>query len=243
MASPTRLLDPLAVDYDQRVPDATPTLDRIAALVPVRGLEGAKARLGEALDAEERRALVERLLRRTVEAAMATPWIPVVVVVSPDPAALALAESLGAFPVAQGGGGLNEGLAEARAWAVAAGAGAVLVVPADLPAVSATELARVVRAARALAVAQASGGQADRPIVVVVPDRGLTGTNALLVAPAGAIPFRFGTGSRAAHVAEARAAGAALVELDSPLAFDLDTPGDLLAAEAAGLGDIRAELP
>ena len=224
------------------MPPATPTLDRIAALVPLRALEGAKARLGEALDAEERRALVERLLRRTVEAALATPGIPVVAVVSPDPDVLALADELGAHGVAQGGGGLNEGLAEGRAWAIAAGAGAILVVPADLPAVSAGELGRVIRAARGMAVAQATAALAGRPLVTLVPDRGGSGTNILLVAPPAAIPFRFGEGSRAAHAGAARAAGAMYLELDSPLALDLDTPDDLLAAQASGLGGVIAEL-
>ena len=115
-------------------------LERIVALVPVRGLEGAKARLGEALDAEERRALVERLLARTVAAAAATPAVAEVVVISADPEVVALAGALGARGVAQEDGGLNEGLAAGRAWAVAAGADAIVVVPVDLPAVTAAEL-------------------------------------------------------------------------------------------------------
>jgi 2-phospho-L-lactate guanylyltransferase (CobY/MobA/RfbA family) len=53
--------------------------------------------------------------------------------------------------------------------------------------------------------------------------------------PPDAIPFRFGEGSRAAHAAEAAAAGAAYVELDGPLSFDVDTPEDLLEADRIGL--------
>ncbi len=223
------------------MPRPTPPLDRVAALVPVRGLEGAKARLGEVLDAEERRSLVERLLRRTVAAALATPGIPVVAVVSPDPAILGLAADLGAAAVTQDGGGLNEGLAEARAWAVAAGAEAILVVPADLPAVDPGELGGVIRAARSLATAQATPAPTTRPLVILVPDRAGAGTNVLLVAPPDAIPFHFGEGSRAAHANAARAAGAIYLEVDGPLELDLDTPDDLLAAEALGLGDLRAE--
>jgi 2-phospho-L-lactate guanylyltransferase (CobY/MobA/RfbA family) len=55
------------------------------------------------------------------------------------------------------------------------------------------------------------------------------------MAPPNAIEFRFGEGSRAAHAAEAIAAGAAYVELDGPLAFDLDTPEDLREADMGGL--------
>ena len=225
--------------YDRGVPDRPPSLDRVIALVPVRGLEGGKARLGEALDAEERGALVARLLARTVEAAAATPGVAVVAVVSADPAVLELAAAHGAEGVPQVGRGLNEGLAQGRAWAEAAGADAVLVVPGDLPAVSPAELARVVGGARALLDARS----AARALVAVVPDRAGTGTNLLLVAPPGTIDFRFGEGSRAAHAAAARAAGATYLELDGPLELDLDTPDDLLAAEAAGLGGLRAERP
>jgi coenzyme F420-0:L-glutamate ligase/coenzyme F420-1:gamma-L-glutamate ligase len=225
------------------MPDRRLTLERIVALVPVRGLEVAKARLGEALDAEERRALVGRLLARTVAAAAATPAVAEVVVVSPDPEVVALAAALGARGVAQEGDGLNEGLATGRAWAVAAGADAVLVVPGDLPAVTSTELARIVEMARAGSASPTTGGAAAGALVALVADRAGSGTNVLLVAPPDAIAFRYGEGSRAAHAAAARAAGAAYLEIAGPLDLDLDTPDDLLAAEAAGLGDLREELP
>lgn len=225
------------------MPDRRLPIERIVALVPVRGLEGAKARLGEALDAEERRALVERLLARTVAAAAKTPAVSEVVVISPDPEVVALAGALGARGLAQEDGGLNEGLAAGRAWATAAGADAVLVVPADLPAVTAAELGRIVERARAHAGSLTTAGPPGGALVALVTDRAGSGTNVLLVAPPDAIAFRFGEGSRAAHAAAARAAGAAYLEVAGPLDLDLDTPDDLLAAEAAGLGSLRAELP
>ena len=92
---PTRTVPERGLVYDRRVPNRPLHLERIVALVPVRGLEGAKARLGEALDAEERRALVERLLARTVAAAAATPAVAEVVVISADPEVLALAAHAG----------------------------------------------------------------------------------------------------------------------------------------------------
>ena len=248
------------------MPRRPPVLARIAVLVPVRGLEGAKARLGEALDAEERRALVERLLERTVTAASAA-GATLVAVVSPDPEALQRARQLGVAAVAQRGGGLNEGLEEGRAWAEAAGVDALLVVPADVPAVSPAALEAVMAAARDAAASRpmmtaspgmgapgrgpAPAGQRgvaapvarSRGLVVLVPDRGGTGTNVLLLAPPRAIAFRFGEGSRAAHAAAARDTGAIYVELGGPLALDLDTPDDLLAAEALGLADLRTGTP
>jgi 2-phospho-L-lactate/phosphoenolpyruvate guanylyltransferase len=219
------------------------TLERIVALVPVRGLEGAKARLGEVLDAEERRSLVELLLARTIAAAAGTPAVVEVVVVSPDPDVLALAGGLGARGLAQQVGGLNEGLDAGRIRAVAAGADAVLVVPGDLPSVSAAELTRVLGETRAHSASLAAAGTPADAVVALVADRAGRGTNLLVVAPPDAIPFRFGDGSRAAHAAAAAAAGAAFLEVTGTLDLDLDTPDDLLVAEAAGLGDLRAELP
>jgi 2-phospho-L-lactate guanylyltransferase len=198
---------------------AKPT--RVFALVPVGPLEGAKTRLATRLDAEERRDLVARLVRRTVEAAVGTWGIVETIVVTPDPDVRSIALEAGARPLRQGGTGLNEGLEEARAEATAAGADAVLVLPVDLPLVDRMQLDGVIAPLRA----------PGRPLVVLVPDRHERGTNVLLVAPPDAIPFAFGGDSRAAHAEAARAAGARYVELDGPLTLDLDTPDDLLQLE------------
>jgi len=202
---------------------------RIVALVPVRSLSGAKSRLGEPLDAEERADLILALLRRTVEQALAATRLAGVVVVSRDEEILRRAEELGAGSLLQRSDGLNEALDEARS-SVSQTAGAIVVLPADLPAVAAGAIDGLAEAAEtALAHTPA------RSVVALVPDQHGTGTNALLLAPPGAIPFRFGDGSRAAHAAAARAAGAAYLEVDGPLAFDLDTPEDLLEADRLGL--------
>lgn len=205
------------------------SLSHIVALVPVRSLSGAKSRLGEPLDAEERADLVMALLRHTVEAALAATRLAGVVVVSMDADLLARARAMGAASLLQEMDGLNEGLIEARA-AAGAEATAVMVLPADLPGVAASAIDQLAEAAEL-----ALSGAPEKQIVALVPDRHGAGTNALLVAPPDAIPFCFGEGSRAAHAAAAAAAGATYVELDGPLTFDLDTPADLLEADALGL--------
>ena len=218
-------------------------LGHVVAIIPVRGLERAKMRLGEALDPEERRALVEGLLRRTIRAAITTPGIRAVAVVSPDPEALAVAADAGAVTLPQGGGGLNEGLADGRAWARELGATALLVVPADLPAIGPGELGGVLAAADVRLATSRTAGSPATSLVALVPDRAGQGTNLLLLVPPGAIPFQFGPGSRAAHAGAAARAGATYLELEGPLGLDLDTPDDLLAAEAAGLGGWAMDLP
>jgi 2-phospho-L-lactate guanylyltransferase len=191
---------------------------RVVAVVPVGTLDGAKSRLGETLDAEERRDLATRLLSRTLEAALATPGIDEVLVVTPDDEVRQLAARAGARPIRQRSQGLNAGLRQARDEVLAAGADALLVVPIDLPLISPEALQKVL----------APLDDPARPLVVLVPDRHGRGTNALLVAPPDAIEFGFGGDSRRAHAACAADAGARFVELDGPLSLDVDTPADLL---------------
>jgi 2-phospho-L-lactate guanylyltransferase len=205
-------------------------LRRLVAIVPVRTLEGAKSRLGDSLDAEERQDLVRMLLERTIRAAGQVPEIESVVVVSPDPAILELAIHGGATALQQVGEGLNEGLEQAVGWAIAGGASAVLVLAGDLPSVSGGSIGEIV----ATAAAAAAPAQA---IVVVVPDRHGRGTNALLLSPPDAIGFSFGIDSAVAHEAAARAANALSVEVGGPLALDLDLPEDLSLAAERGLLD------
>jgi len=202
-----------------RQPAPTPDHRRVVAIVPVGALEGAKSRLGETLDAEERRDLVIALLRTTLEATARTPGIDETIVVTPDDEIRQLALTAGARPIRQRDQGLNRGLIEARDEAMAGGASSVVVLPIDLPLVSPEALTEVL----------APLDDPRRPLVVIVPDRHGRGTNALLVAPPDAIQFGFGGDSRAAHAECAREVGARLVELrDGPLTLDLDTPADLL---------------
>jgi len=200
---------------------AAPTHGHVFAIIPVGTLEGAKSRLGETLDAEERRDLATRMAHRTIEAAVATPGIDEVLVVTPDQAVRDLALAAGARPLRQRSQGLNRGLREAREEALAAGADAIVVLPIDLPLISPEALGRVLERL----------SDPERPLVVLVSDRHRRGTNVLLVAPPDAIEFGFGGDSRAAHAECAAEAGARLLELDGPLTLDLDTPDDLLLIE------------
>jgi 2-phospho-L-lactate/phosphoenolpyruvate guanylyltransferase len=196
---------------------------RLVAIVPVGALDGAKSRLGAVLDAEERLELTVRLARRTIAAAVAASRIDEVLVITPDDAVRALAVELGGRPIRQRDSGLNHGVVAARDEALAAGALAILILPIDLPDVTPAAVDAVA----------APLDEPDRPLVAIVPDRHGRGTNALLIAPPDAIDVCFGGDSAIAHETAARAAGARLVVLGGPLVLDLDTPDDLLLAEAS----------
>ena len=58
-----------------------------------------------------------------------------------------------------------------------------------------------------------------------------TGSDVLL-SPPDVIEFCFGGDSKDAHLGAARAAGAHVEVLDGPLSLDIDTPDDLLIAQA-----------
>lgn len=194
----------------------------VYAVIPVGALDGAKSRLGGVLDAEERHDLALRLAKATMRSALETPGISETLVVTPDDAVRALALAAGARPILQRSRGLNAGLREARAEALAGGATAMLILPIDLPRVSPAALGELLDTFRDDA----------GPLVALVPDRHGRGTNALLLAPPDVIDVCFGGDSHAAHAAAAADAGARFVDLGGPLTYDLDTPDDLLLAQA-----------
>ena len=194
---------------------------RVAAVIPVASIEGAKTRLGETLDAEERHDLVSGLLDRTLGAVTGATTVADVLVVSPDRDVLAIAAEAGARTLRQRSKGLNAGVRDGRDDVISGGADSVVVVPLDLPFITAAAIDAVVAALIAGA----------GPTVLVVPDRHGSGTNILGLRPPDVIDVSFGIGSREAHRTAAVAAGAEFVELDGPLTVDLDTPDDLVFIE------------
>jgi 2-phospho-L-lactate/phosphoenolpyruvate guanylyltransferase len=195
----------------------------ICAIVPVKSLRLAKGRLSGVLSEAERRALVLAMLDDVLASLGAATAVDHVGVISADPGVLARAAALGADALIDSSADLNGALTQAAGHYAMLGATAALVVPADVPLVTAREFdcfAGTIGAGPGVRLAPARDG----------------GTNALLVRPPLALPFLFGEGSLARHQAAASAQGivARLVHLPG-LALDVDQPDDLvLLAEAAG---------
>ncbi len=187
------------------------------AIVPVKPLRRGKSRLAEVLTQEERADLNRRLLAHTLDTLTSIPEIEHVLVISRDQSALSLARDHGARTVQEHGSPqLNLALARATIVAKTYATRGVLIVPMDLPLITAEDVRTMLELAK------------DPPVVVVAPDRHGQGTNALLVCPAGLIEYEFGPGSFQRHCAKAQQAGARLeiCELSS-LALDMDLPEDL----------------
>lgn len=206
-------------------PVTHPALGPLHVVLPMRTVSGGKARLGGALDAEEREELVLGLLLNTLAVLAAWQVCRRIHLVSPDPVLDVATRQVGVevSVVRQQGEGLNDGVRLGISAARAEGAPSVLVLPGDLPHVSPEALDELVLAADA-AMAAAAGG----PLVAIVPSDARNGTNALLLRPPQVIDPAFGPGSFEAHLRAAESAAAAVqVVSPSELGFDLDTPEDL----------------
>ncbi len=187
------------------------------AIVPVKPLRRGKSRLAEVLTQDERADLNRQLLVHTIDTLISIPEIEQILVVSRDPAALALAREHGARTVQENGvPQLNVALARATVVAKNYVTRSVLIVPADLPLITPEDVYAMLDRAY------------NPPVVVVAPDRRRQGTNALLVCPVGTIDYDFGPGSFQRHCERARQAGARLEICELPsLALDVDLPEDL----------------
>ncbi len=189
----------------------------IWAIVPLKPFTQAKSRLAPVLGEEERLALSRDMLRTVLTALAEVPRVQRTLLVSRDSGALSFGRQLGARtlserpPIA-----LNQALAQATKAAVGSGASAVLVLPADLPLVTAQDIAALIDLLD------------PPPAVVLAPDRRRDGTNALLASPPALIEYAFGQASFDRHRSAALAAGVQLAICDRPgLALDLDLPEDL----------------
>lgn len=175
-------------------------------VVPVRPLGQGKSRLSPALSAAARAALARAMFAHVLAVARAAAPVHVI---SRDDAVLAMAD----HAIRELGEGLNPALEQAAR--ELGGQGPVLALSADLPLLCGEDLA-------------AMTALLDGADVVAAPDRMGKGTNALLLAQPGLIPYRFGPDSLAAHRTAAEQAGLRFTCCErAGLASDVDRPEDL----------------
>jgi 2-phospho-L-lactate guanylyltransferase len=189
----------------------------IWAIVPVKPLRLGKSRLSGVLSDDERAILNRMFLEQTLDVLRNTPAVTQTLVVSRDPAALAIAREFGARTVLEDGTpNLNSALTRATMLARNYASRGVLVLPADLPTLTKEDLIDFL------------GHVNKSPCVVITPDRYKNGTNALLMSPGGFISYAFGQGSFSRHCELATTSGAHLeIVRNAHIELDLDTPEDL----------------
>jgi len=191
----------------------------IWAIVPVKPLRRGKSRLAGMLTEDQRTRLNRYLLEHVLTTLKGILEIEHTLVVSRDPAALALTREMGGRTVLEDGAPqFNTAIQRATIVARTQGAHAVLVLPADLPLVTPADVKALLKRGK------------KPPVVVIAPDRRQDGTNGLFVNPAGLIEYGYGPGSFQCHSERAIEAGARLEVINSPnIALDLDLPEDLEA--------------
>ncbi|GAA4223537.1 2-phospho-L-lactate guanylyltransferase [Streptosporangium album] len=190
-------------------------------VVPVKTLVAAKTRLSEAAG-PHRAELAVAIACDTVEAALSCVLVARVVVVTGDPVAAEPLGGVGAHVVGDPEAGLNAALRRGAQEAVRLAPGApVGALQADLPALRPAELAPVLAAA----------AEFDQAFL---PDAADVGTTFYGVRPG--VPFTpgFGGESRDRHLR--RGAKEICLEGIDSVRRDVDTPDDLRAALALGLG-------
>ena len=186
-----------------------------AIVIPCKALAHGKSRLAPVLAPDARARLCARLLRRTLDAAVALVPSSAVWLVTADAEAASLAVRCGVTVVGDPGADLNAALEAARRAVFGRDVlEGLFILPIDLPLLDPAALADV------MAV------EAD---VAIASDRRGSGTNALNLSGAAArhLPFSYGEGSFLRHCDLARRGGHTLrVVTNDTLAFDLDEPRD-----------------
>jgi len=198
-------------------------------LVPVKHLHTSKQRLSPLLSPSERFALAEAMLQDVLAALAACRHRDHVALVSGDARAHHWAKQYGFGIIDDPDDPGETGAIEmATRAAIERGAAFTLVLPADIPLITAAEVEQI------FSVAPAEG-------TVLAPSASGRGTNAVLQRPPGLFPLRFGNDSFLPHLAAARATGKPVEVLKlAGIGVDIDEPADL-ADLLAVPGDTRSQ--
>ncbi len=202
------------------------------AIIPVKPLKNAKSRLAPVLAPPERFALAQAMLRHVLSVTTSVQQVNGVLVISRDTKALAIAREFGAKTMQEGKiSNLNPALMRATMVVKTWRADGILVLPADLPFVTADDVRAITDLGR------------ERSIVIAT-DRVHDGTNALYVRPPGALDYAYGAGSYARHINLAAAAGLKVLPFESAgTSLDIDVPEDLAEYQRILAGGDFGHLP
>ena len=208
------------------------------AIIPVKPLRDGKSRLAHLLSSNERAELTTNMLRRTLEVLNDVTDVFRTLVVSRDPAVLKTARQYDAFTFGEGEDlGLNVGLTRGAHMAAAQQAASILILPVDLPLITAGDVETVLdstappggvrRILSRFTGFNGAGGSNHARVMAICPDRLEDGTNALYLSSPLGFSFQYGPGSYHRHLQEAERLGMKYHIVHSPgLKFDLDTEED-----------------
>jgi 2-phospho-L-lactate guanylyltransferase len=189
---------------------------KVWAAVPVKEFTGAKQRLAAMLTPAQRESMAAKMLEDVLAALAGAHRLAGIMVNTVEPRAAALAQRYGAHVITDGARNGHTGAVVGMARALAAEGRAMLTLPGDIPRVTPAEVDAVVSSCL------------RAPSFTIVPAHDELGSNAVLSAPPGAVPLRFGDDSYFPHLAAARRVGIEPTIVRLPgIALDIDHPADL----------------
>lgn len=198
-------------------------MSSVWALVPAKSPLRSKTRLNAIMQRDECASLSQAMLRDVLAALGAAKSVDAIAVLTDDDAVAAAAAAAGHTVVRDAANDLCATLDKAAAQLAKFGATTVLVMPADMPTITAADIDALVE--------RHTGGLSLCP---AIRDGG---TNALLCSPPAAVPFCFGHNSAQKHLESAAARDVPHARLALPAFFrDIDLPNDLvwLTGQPAG---------
>ena len=191
---------------------------KIAAVIPMKRLHSAKSRLSNILTAKQRKNLAMYLLDATIKELKKSDFISEIVIVSSDEAVKHYSCLNNIKFIKDWDEGVNKAVMLADKYCINNDINANIVIPPDLPFVSAKEIDKICIISNKY-----------HKCIIICPSKRLDGTNILFRKPPGVIKTHYDNNSYMNHLKEASKIKIPIESLDIvKLMFDLDTEDDLL---------------
>lgn len=191
---------------------------KIAAVIPMKSLHSAKSRLSNILTAQQRKNLAMYLLDATIKEIKKSRIISEIIIVSNDKAVKNYSCLNNLKFIKDSEEGVNKAVILADNYCIDNGINANIVIPHDLPFISAKEIDEI-----------CTRSNKYHKCIIICPSKRFDGTNILFRKPPDVIKTHYDDNSYMNHLKEAYKFKIPIESLDIvKLRFDLDTKEDLL---------------
>jgi 2-phospho-L-lactate/phosphoenolpyruvate guanylyltransferase len=191
---------------------------KIAAVIPMKSLHSAKSRLSNILTAQQRKNLAMYLLDATIKELKKSNFISEIIIVSNDKALKQYSCINNLRFIKDSDEGVNQAVILADKYCIDKGINANIVIPQDLPFISAKEIDKICTISNKY-----------HKCIIICPSKRFDGTNVLFRKPPDVIKTHYDNNSYMNHLKEAYKFKIPVESLDIvKLRFDLDTKEDLL---------------
>jgi 2-phospho-L-lactate guanylyltransferase len=191
---------------------------KIAAVIPMKSLHSAKSRLSTILTAQQRKNLAMYLLDATIKELKKSNFISEIIIVSNDKAVKNYSCLNNLKFMRDSDEGVNKAVILADNYCIDNGINANIVIPPDLPFISAKEIDEICTISNKY-----------HKCIIICPSKRFDGTNILFRKPPDVIKTHYDDNSYMNHLKEADKFKIPIETLDIvKLRFDLDTKEDLL---------------